>query len=82
LHKYVSKRNDAREIGHRICIDEKERVTTISYLKNHSPFREELFKEVASNAKKIVCIKQFKSIIPALWALVEPNKKTSGAPLK
>jgi hypothetical protein len=53
----------------RVYIDKKENTTIINYLKNYIVARKERFMDVVSNClrpSKIICIKQFMFIIPAL----------------
>jgi hypothetical protein len=42
----------ARNIGHKVYIDEEERETAINFLKNRAAASEESFTEIMSKAKK------------------------------
>jgi hypothetical protein len=46
------KENDGSDIGHMVYTNEKERTTSINFLKNRQAAREESFTKVVSKAKK------------------------------
>ncbi|MCI34475.1 DUF4283 domain protein, partial [Trifolium medium] len=65
LQQYWKQGNDTRDIMHKVYTDKEEWAASINFLKNRATASEEPIIEVVSKAKKKICRRVFRFIIPA-----------------